>query len=147
MENNVFEKFNAMVDLAGLHADIAAAESNTGDYVEVPHGDYEVKIVKLELGESKKELPMGKVWFEVVAGEYKGQKIFMNQTVHKGFMIHRMNEFLTSLESGIPVQFENFVQYGELFAQIFDAIDGKAEYQLCYGENKGFNIYTIVKRF
>lgn len=144
---NLFEKFNSMVDLAGLQADIAAAESNTGEYEDVPYGDYEVKIVKLELGESKKELPMAKVWFEVVAGQYKGQKIFMNQTLHKGFMINRMNGFLASLESGIPVQFENYVQYGELFAQIFDAIDGKAEYQLSYGEKNGFGTFEIVKRF
>lgn len=144
---NVFEKFNAMVDLAGLKADIESAESNTGEFVEVPHGDYEVKVVKIELGQSKKELPMAKVWFEIIAGEYKGQKIFMNQLLTKGFMIHKMNEFLNSLETGITVQFENYTQYAELFAQIFDAVDGKAEYQLSYGENKGFNTYTIVKRF
>lgn len=147
MGENVFEKFNEMFDLAGLQNDIANASTNTGDFVEVPKGDYEVKIVKLELGESKKELPMGKVWFEIIAGDFKGQKIFMNQMLTTGFGIHKMNEFLNSLETGITVQFENFPQYAELFAQIFDAIDGKAEYQLCYGEHKGFGTYDIVQRY
>ena len=148
MENNVFEKFNEMFDLAGLQNDIASASANTGDFVEVPHGDYEVKVVKLEVGESKKGMPMGKVWFEVIAGEYKNQKIFMNQMLTSGFGIHKMNEFLNSLETGITVQFENFNQYADLFKQIFTEIDGKAEYQLNYAENnKGFSIHTIVKRF
>lgn len=148
MENNVFEKFNEMFDLAGLQNDIASASANTGDFVEVPHGDYEVKVVKLEVGESKKGMPMGKVWFDIIAGEYKGQKIFMNQMLTSGFGIHKMNEFLNSLETGITVQFENFNQYADLFKQIFTEIDGKAEYQLNYAENnKGFSIHTIVKRF
>lgn len=148
MENNVFEKFNEMFDLAGLQNDIASASANTGDFVEVPHGDYEVKVVKLEVGESKKGMPMGKIWFDIIAGEYKGQKIFMNQMLTSGFGIHKMNEFLNSLETGIIVQFENFNQYAELFKQIFAEIDGKAEYQLNYAENnKGFSIHTIVKRF
>lgn len=153
MENNVFEKFNEVFDLAGLQSDIATAASNTGDFVEVPKGDYEVKIVKIEMGLTKEtsknpNMPMAKVWFEIIAGEYKGQKIFMNQVLTSGFGIHNMNKFLDSLETGITVQFENFVQYAELFEQIFNEVDGKAEYQLNYGENnKGFATYTIVKRF
>ena len=152
MDNNVFEKFNSMVDLAGLKADIAAAESNTGEFVEVPKGDYEVKVVKIEMGLTKEtsknpNMPMAKVWFEIIAGDFKGQKIFMNQVLTTGFGIHKMNELLNSLETGITVQFENYTQYAELFAQIFDAVDGKAEYQLCYGERKGFGTYDIVKRF
>lgn len=153
MENNVFEKFNEMFDLAGLQNDIASASSNTGDFVEVPKGDYEVKVVKLEIGETGEKsknpgMPMAKIWYEVLAGDFKGQKIFQNQMLTSGFGIHKMNELLTSLESGITIQFENFIQYAELFAQVFDAVDGKGEYQLHYGENnKGFATYDIVQRY
>lgn len=153
MENNVFEKFNEMFDLAGLQSDIANAASNTGEFVEVPKGDYEVKVVKIELGATKDtsknpNMPMAKIWYEILAGEYKGQKIFQNQMLTSGFGIHKMNELLTSFETGITVVFENFAQYAELFAQIFDAIDGKAEYQLHYAENnKGFATYDIIQRF
>lgn len=150
---DMFEKFNEMVDLVGLKNDIEKAASSNSEFEEVPVGDYEVKVVKLELGATGEKsknpgMPMAKVWFEVLAGEYKGQKIFMNQMLTSGFGIHKMNEFLNSLETGVTVQFENFIQYADLFKQIFDAVDGKAEFQLAYGENnKGYSTYTIVQRF
>lgn len=146
---NIFDKFNSMIDIEGLKQDVATAAASTGDFVEVPEGEYEVKVSKLELGESKtSHMPMAKVWFDIVAGEFKGQKIFMNQMLTNGFGVHKMNELLTSLETGITVVFENFTQYAELMKQIFNEIDGKAEYQLSYGKNKkGFSTYTITQRF
>lgn len=153
MGENIFAKFNEMIDVEGLKNDIESAANSTGEFVEVPKGDYEVKVVKLELGETGERsktpgMPMAKVWFDIIAGEYKGQKIFMNQMLTTGFGIHKMNELLTSLESGITVVFENFEQYADLMKHIFAEIDGKAEYQLAYGENnKGFSTYTIVQKF
>lgn len=153
MGENIFEKFNSMIDIEGLKHDVATAAESSGDFVEVPKGDYEVKVTKIELGETGEKsktpgMPMAKVWFDILAGDFKGQKIFMNQMLTSGFGIHKMNEFLTSLETGITVQFENFAQYNDLFKQIFDAVDGKAEYQLNYGENnKGYSTYTIVQKF
>ena len=153
MGENIFEKFNSMMNIDGLKQDIASAASSSGDFVEVPKGDYEVKVTKIELGETGEKsktpgMPMAKVWFDILAGEYKGQKIFMNQMLTTGFGIHKMNELLESLETGIPVVFENFTQYADLFKQIFDAVDGRAEYQLAYGENnKGYSTYNIVQRF
>ena len=153
VDNSVFEKFNCMFDMEGLKHDVEGAANNSGDFVDVPKGDYEVKVVKIELGETGEKsktpgMPMAKVWFDILAGDYKGQKIFMNQMLTTGFGIHKMNELLTSLETDIPVTFENFAQYAALFEQIFNEVDGKAEYQLCYGENnKGYSTYTIVQRF
>ena len=153
MGENIFDKFNSMFDVDGLKSDIEQAASSTGDFVEVPHGDYEVKVVKIELGETGEKsktpgMPMAKVWYEIIAGDYKGQKIFQNQMLTTGFGIHKMNELLNSLETGIPVVFENFTQYADLFKQIFDAVDGKAEFALAYGENnKGYATYTITQRF
>ena len=153
MGENIFEKFNSMFDIEGLKQDIENAGNSGGDFKDVPKGDYEVKVVKIELGQTGEKsktpgMPMAKVWFEVLTGEYKGQKIFMNQMLTSAFGFHKMNEFLASLETGVHVVFENFGQYADLFAQIFDAVDGKAEYQLSYGENaKGYSTYTIVQRF
>ena len=155
MGDNIFAKFAEMVDVEGLKADAAkAAEKNT-DFEPVPHGDYEVKVTKIEIGatgENSKTpgAPMARVWFDILAGEFKGQKIFMNQMLTSGFGIHKMNEFLISLETGIPVQFENFEQYDALFKQIFSEVDGKAEYQLAYTANKKndkFSEYNIIQRF
>lgn len=153
MGAEIFERFNSMFDIDGLKKDIEDAANSGGDFKEVPEGDYEVKVVKIELGQTGEKsktpgMPMAKVWFEVLTGEYKGQKIFMNQMLTSAFGFHKMNEFLASLETGVHVVFENFGQYADLFAQIFDAVDGKAEYQLNYGKNaKGYSTYTIVQRF
>ena len=150
MGENVFAKFNEMFDLEGLKTDIDSAASNSGgDFVEVPDGSYEVKVTKIELGESKKtQMPMMKVWFDILAGDFKGQKIFCNQMLTSGFGIHKANEMLTAFESGVAVSFENFDQYADVMSKVFAAIDGTGEYELAYGHNnKGFATYTIVQRF
>jgi hypothetical protein len=155
MAENTFEKFNEMFDLEGLQQDIDNAANNTGDFVEVPHGDYEVKISKIEMGATGEKsknpgAPMAKVWFTIIAGEFKNQKIFMNQILTTGFGIHKMNKFLDSLESGVAVTFENFAQYADVFAKVFEAVDGAGEYQLAYMPNKknaNFSEYEIIKRF
>lgn len=153
MAENMFDKFNSLFDLDGLKKDVEDASSNTGDFVEVPHGDYEVKISKIELGETGPKsktpgMPMAKVWFTILAGEYKGQKIFMNQMLTTGFGIHRFCEFLRTLESGVTVVFENFEQFSDVMAQVFNAVDGVGEYALHYGQNaKGYDVYEITERF
>ena len=153
MSENIFDKFNSMFDVDGLKSDIEQAASSTGEFVEVPHGDYEVKVVKIELGETGEKsknpgMPMAKVWFNIIAGEYKNQRIFYNQTLTSGFAIHKFSEFLRSLETDVDVTFENFQQFSDVMNQVFNAIDGVAEYQLSYGENnKGFATYNIVQRF
>lgn len=153
MSNDIFEKFNSMFDLEGLKHDVEEAASKSGDYVDVPKGDYEVAVTKIELGETGAKsktpgMPMAKVWFKILAGEYKGQLIFMNQMLTNAFGIHKMNQLLDSLESGLVIHFENFTQYADLMRQVFTEIDGKGEYALSYGENdKGYSTYTIMQRF
>lgn len=153
MSENIFERFNTMFDLTGLQKDIEDAANNSGDFVEVPDGSYEVKVSKIELGQTGEKsknpgMPMMKVWFDILAGDHKGQKIFCNQMLTSGFGIHKANELLIGMESGVSVTFENFEQYADVMKQVFEAIDGKGEYELCYGHNnKGYATYTIVQRF
>lgn len=152
MGNSLFEQFNAKFDLAGLQKDVESAASTDGEFEDVPHGSYEVRINRLELGVTSEQaknpnMPMAKVWFEVVAGEFEGRLIFMNQTLTSGFGIHKMNTFLNSLESGITITFTDFVQYEALLTEVFDAVKD-AEYQLNYGTNKkGYGTYDIVQKF
>lgn len=142
---NLWDKFDKAIDTKGLQEDIKEAAKNGANFREVPHGEYEVKIEKLELVESKAGDPMVTVWFKVLTGDYKGSMIFMNQVITKGFQIHIMNEFLRSLDSGIEVEFKTYKQYGQLLMDIHEAIDGQFEYGLKYGEGKkGFNTYEIV---
>ena len=83
MSENMFEKWNQSVDLAGLKNDIAEAKENGGgDYEKVPHGEYEVKLEKLELKPTKKDgSPMVSAWFTILNGKYKNFKLFMNQVI------------------------------------------------------------------
>lgn len=150
-----FSKFDKMVDIDGLKKDIADAEANGGgaDFKDVPHGDYEVSIDKLELTETKKTgKPMVSCWMKIIGdNEFKGQRIFMNQVITQGFQIHIMNSFLRSLlpdDSGIDVEFTGYADYNDLLLDIAEYIDHKFEYAIEYGENnKGFDTFQITDIF
>ena len=140
-----FSKFDKQVDLEGLKKDIE--DSASGDFKEVPCGDYEVAINKLELAESKKGDPMVKIWFKIVSGEYKNSLIFMNQVIIKGFQIHIVNELLRSLGTDIDIHFDSYSQYADLLETIFNEVEDNFEYALSYGEKKGFNTFEIIEVF
>lgn len=140
-----FSKFDKQVDLEGLKKDIEDSANN--DFKEVPHGDYEVSIAKLELGESKKGDPMVKIWFKIVSGEYKGSLIFMNQVITRGFQIHIVDELLRSFGTDIDIHFDSYSQYNELLMTVFDEVEDNFEYALNYGERKGFDTFEITEVF
>lgn len=148
---NIWDKFDKNIDVEGLKADAKeAAENGGGDFKEVPHGEYEVEVNKLELRESKKGDPMLSIWFKILTGEYKGSLIFYNQVLSSGFGLHKANEMLRSLDSGVTVEFENFGKYNDMLMDIAEVIDGKLEFQLSYTANKKnnkFNEYEIKDIF
>ena len=108
-------------DLEGLQADIKDAAENKREYVEVPDGDYEVAINKMELQTSKSGKPMLTVWFKILEGSYKGQLIFMYQLVDEAFKIHIANEVMRGLATGLNIEFTSFVQYKSLIDNVFEA--------------------------
>lgn len=145
-----FSKFDKAVDLEGLKQDLKEVEENggSGDFEEVPKGQYEVRINKLELTVSKKGDPMLSVWFKILNGAFKNSLIFMNQVITQPFQIHIAKDFLKSLDSGIEVDFESYSQFEQLVMDILEEIDGKLEYALKYGENdKGYNTFEITDVF
>ena len=148
-----FSKFDKMVDTAGLEEDIKKAAENNVEFKEVPEGTYEVKVEKMELVEAKTSgNPMVSIWFKILNGEYKNSMIFYNKvimgTTNDGFMIHSNNEFLRSMESGVEVEFHSYSQYAGMLLDIAEAVDGKLEYALKYGENKqGYKTYEITEVF
>ena len=150
MAENIFEKWNKEIDVKGLAEDVKQASQNTGggNYVDVPVGTYEVKLVKGEVKPTKNGDPMATLWFEVLDGEYKGQKIFFNQVITQGFQIHIVDEFLKSMDSGVDVHFEDYAQYNDMIMDVVEACDGVLEFALEYGvNNKGFNTYKITEIF
>lgn len=147
---NIFEQWNANADLKGLQADVAEAENNngTGNYEEVPHGEYEVKVDKMELKASKKGDPMVSIWFTIVEGKYKKSKLFLNQVITQGFQIHIMNTFLKSMGTSVNVEFVDYKQYAEMLMDIAEECDSaRLEFAIKYEDNKGYDKFTITEVF
>ncbi len=146
-----WKKIDEKMDLKGLQQDVEDAANNPGqgNWKDVPVGDYEVKVEKMELTQSKKGDPMLSVWFGVLNGEYKGSKIFMNQVCNQGFQLHLVNEFLRSLDSGMDIpKFTDYATLNDTILDVHEVINGKLEYGLKYSENKkGFKIFEITDVF
>ena len=144
---NLWDKFDEAIDTKGLQEDVKeAAENGTGSFKEVPHGEYEVEVNKMELIASKKGDPMVTIWFKVVSGEYKGSLIFFNQVITQGFQIHIVNELLRSMDTGLDIEFENYNQYGNLIMDVMEEVDGKLEFALKYSKGKkDFSTYEITE--
>ena len=145
---DMFEKWNSNVDLAGLQKDVKDAQDNKGEYEAVPHGEYEVKVDKMELKSSKKGDPMVSIWFTILEGKYKNSKLFLNQVIVKGFQIHIVNELLKSMKTDINIEFVDYKQYAELLLDVAEECDSNnLEFALKYEDNKGYDKFTITEVF
>lgn len=147
-DQSIFDKWNKAVDLDGLKKDMETAKAENGEYVDVPVGEYEVKLVKAELKPSKKtQDPMVSLWFKVIAGDYKGQTIFMNQIVTQGFQLNIVDNLLRSMDTGVEIEFVDYKQYADMLLDVAEACEG-LEFALDYGENsKGFKTFEILQVF
>lgn len=147
-EQNIFDKWNKAVDLDGIKKDIASAAEGNGEYVDVPVGTYEVKLAKAELKASKTSRnPMVSMQFKVIAGDYKGQSIFMNQIVTQGFQLNIVNTLLRSMGTDIEIEFVDYKQYADMLMDVAEACEG-LEFVLKYTENaKGYKNYEILEVF
>lgn len=147
-EMNIWDKFDKAIDTEGLANDVKDAQENGQSFKEVPHGDYEVAVEKMELTASKAGDPMVSIWFKVLNGDYKGSRIFMNQVVTQGFQIHIVNELLRSMDTGVDIEFVTYKQYGNLLMDVMEVIEGNLEFALSYKEGKkGFSTYEITEVF
>ena len=148
-----FDKINRSVDLENLRKDVAAASANgTGAFPTIPAGTYEVAPVSLEIKGTKADpnRPMLAVSFKILAGEYKGQRLFMNRvllgTKDDGRMIKSAEGWLASLESGVSTVFEDYKQFNGVVMDVAEAVVGKLEYAVEYDPDK-FNSIHITEVF
>lgn len=147
-----FSKFDAMFGengLEGLKQDVAAAADRNVERIEVPDGQYECRIEKMELKESSKGNPMVSVWFRIVAGDFKNNVLFMNQTVHTGFGLHNVKKILSDMDTGLQIDFQSFVQFGSLLESVFEAVKTQGlEYAVKYTTTKNdFKSFEIIEVF
>ena len=148
MENNIFDKWNSNVDLKGLQEDVKKAQEDNREYETVPHGEYEVKVDKMELKSSKKGDPMVSIWFTILEGKYKNSKLFLNQVITKGFQIHLVNELLKSMKTELAIEFVDYKQYAELLLDVAEECDtNNLEFAIKYEDNKGYDKFTITEVF
>ena len=145
---DMFEKWNSNVDLRGLQKDVKDAQDNKREYEEIPHGEYEVKVDKMELKSSKKGDPMVSIWFTILEGKYKKSKLFLNQVITQGFQIHIVNELLKSMGTDLNIEFVDYKQYAELLLDVAEECDANnLEFALKYEDNKGYDKFTITEVF
>ena len=145
---DIFEKWNESTDLKGLQDDIKDAQENNKEFEKVPHGEYEVKLDKLELKASKKGVPMFSIWFTILEGKYKKSKLFLNQVITQGFQIHIVNELLKSMGTDLAIEFVDYKQYADLLLDVAEECDtNKLEFAIKYEDNKGYDKFTITEVF
>lgn len=142
--SNIWEKFDKEID-KDIQKKIEEAENSK--YVEVPLGDYEVKVDNMELKISKSGNPMVSIWFRIIAGDYNNNLLFMNQVINQPFQIGLANKILRALAPNKQVEFQSYTQYANLILDVFEEIDGKYEYALKYGEKKGFSTFEVLDIF
>lgn len=155
---NIFDKYAEKIDAAELAASQKEIQENAngqGQRKEVPVGKYEVKVEKLECKKSKNNNPMVSIWFRILNGKFEKSMIFYNGVFYEDWMRHRVVKMLSALldddshEGEINLILKsNDVDYINNFCMdIHEAIDGKMEYLLDYGLEKGYNTYAITEVF
>ena len=145
-------KFNEMFNVNDLVKSVDEIEKNSGgNFAEIPVGNYEVKIEKIELGETSAHKPVAKVMMRIVEGEYKKSCLFYNQVLVgtdkttgqlTAFGIHNFNQFLRSLDSGLEIGFKDFEQYADLLLDVAEKIEGLT-YLVEYTKRNDFDSYKI----
>lgn len=145
-----WQNFDLKID-NNLLNDIANANTNSGDFEELPLGRYEVKINSMELTQSKKGDPMTKTIFEVVQGQYKGRYIFKNSVIYKGdrndaWRLKQEIEFINSLQPSDQVNFYSFSDFEKQVSNAFaDVNSRKLEYLIEIKEKNNFRTYSVVE--
>jgi hypothetical protein len=156
--NSIFDKYADKInaeELAKSQQEIKD-NANNGDFPEVPVGKYEVKVEKLECKKAKTSGNlMVSIWFKVMTGKYANSVIFYNGVFHEDWMRHSVAKILSDLlddgdrtaEINLIMKSGNMQTINDLCMDIHEAIDGKFEYLLDYGQKGKYNTYKIEEVF
>ena len=142
-----YTKFDEMINGAELAKEVKELDANggRGDAPEIPDDTYEAKLVKLELVENKKGLPMVKVAFAILKGKYKGLWTWNNYNVSYGQAMHNLHELLRSMETNVSIEYHSsFKDYADMLADVLEEVNGKVGFALVQGaDNKGYKTFKI----
>lgn len=142
-----FSKFDTEENLKQIRED--ANKAFDREFDKIPPGVYEVALSKLELTESKKGNLMVVVWYTILSGDYKNQKLFQNQVVNDGEKLNIFKPLLKKLsDDEIDVTFTSYAKYAELLDEVMEfSGENNLEYSLKYDEKVGKDgkIYDTFK--
>lgn len=135
-------KYDNLIDEKTLSEQLKNAESNSFD--PLPEGEYDTKLEKLEVTESKAGKLMLSAMYRIIRGQQKNKCLFQNiilfGTKNDGFMIHNAKKLIEDL--GFDIEFENYTQFAEEVEEIADSAIGE-EYTITLtyqGEYPRYNI-------
>lgn len=149
-----FSAFDKQINLDQLKKDTEEIKKNggTGDFPEIPAGNYNAKVEKLELGATKDGRPMLRAMFRITEGDYKKHCLFFNRvlfgTKNDANMIAGAMTWLESLEPSEdvgPIVFDGYSDLAELVMDIAEDISD-LEYEVEYDPDE-FNSVSIVQAF
>lgn len=149
-----FSAFDKQINLDQLKKDTEEIKKNggTGDFPEIPAGNYNAKVEKLELGATKDGRPMLRAMFRITEGDYKKHCLFFNRvlfgTKYDANMIAGAMTWLESLEPSEdvgPIVFDGYSDLAELVMDIAEDISD-LEYEVEYDPDE-FNSVSIVEAF
>lgn len=145
-----FSKFDNAINEEQLKQIDEAKKNNNSNNVELPKGDYTVKIEKMELAATKDGRPMFKVMCRIIEGKYKKCCMFMNRVVYgtsnDSNMIASVLGWLAKLETETKPEFKNYSQFADNILDIFEEVEGAVELDVLYDPDK-FNNITIKEVF
>ena len=149
--SSVWAEYEKTVNEDELNRQIKDARANT--FEDLPAGEYNVELSRLEPKMSKNGKPMVSVSMKVIEGKYRGRLMFMNRVIggtkNDGRMIAGLETWLEHLEAEdengdlITVRFHDLDQFSDLVLDIAESVkDMGLQYQLTY-DSKAFNTIEI----
>lgn len=145
-----FSKFDSQINATQLEAQMKEAQENTGNFREVPAGEYRVKLEKMEVKATKDGRPMFSAMMRITEGAFKKSCLFTNRVIfgtkNDGNMINSVIGWLKSLDTEEEVTFKNYSQFSELVLDIYEELSSVCEYQVEY-DPEAFNSIKVFDVF
>lgn len=144
-----FSKFDKEINTNELSKAIEDAANNPQfEARDVPAGQYEVKLEKMEVKATKDGRPMFSVMMRIISGDYKKMCLFMNRvlygTKNDANMIASVLGWLKKLDpEADDIEFKNYSQFSDLVLDIYEDLSEAVSIDVDYDPD-AFNNITIL---
>ena len=127
-----FDEFDKKLNAEQFQKDLAEAKAaaNDTDYPEIPKGDYDVKIERMEIKLTKTNpAPMFSVMLRIQDGQFKNACLFFNRKIANNKVSDKWNDakavqtvisWVDKLQTETIPEFISYTQFAQCIADIFD---------------------------